>query len=170
VMAYAGLRQGEASGLKWRQIDGSQLAISAPAIGYASEEMRNLQERSIHLIEPLAEDLAKWRAQCGNPERGYVFPDLRERDWHEWVKGDYRRAAKHASRGNKRPAALSHTFCALLIAEGASLDDVTRQAGLPKSNAVAQYGHLFEVARVNPPVSAAEQIRAARAAVFETAP
>lgn len=168
VMAYAGLRQGEATGLKWRQIEDSNLVIEAVPIGHASDDEWKLRERSISLAEPLAEDLAKWRAESGNPERGYVFPDLRQLDWQEWVSSTYSRAAKHAAKTARRPAVLYHTFVALLIAEGAFLEDVARQAGLSKQDTIGQYSRLFEDARADTPVSAAEQIRAARALVFRS--
>jgi integrase len=168
VMAYAGLLQGEATSLKWRQIEDSKLTVETVRIGHASKETPKRFERSITLLEPLAEDLASWRAESGHPKRGYVFPSFLKRDWQEWVSEDYQRAAKPAGRGWRRPAMLGRTFCALLIAEGVSLDDVARQAGLSRGATISQYFHLLVEARSKPPVSAAVQIRAARAAVFKS--
>jgi integrase len=126
-----------------------------------------LRERSIGLLEPLAEDLAEWRAACGSPDRGWVFPHLRKRKWLEWVHGDYRRAARPAGRGRAQPFALRHTFCALLIGQGAGLDDVARQMALSRHETIAQYAHLFEEASVEhqQPVSASVRIREARGVI-----
>jgi integrase len=146
VMAYAGLRHGEAMALKWRQVTDGELAIEVPIGHYGSEEDGKLRVRTVTLREPLAEELAKWRADCGNPERGYVFPNFRKRDWREWVNSDYRRAAKPADRKRRHPSALCDTFCALLIAEGASVAEVARQAGISRRRAIGLYAPLFEKA------------------------
>jgi integrase len=166
VMAYAGVRQAEALALKWREVADGKLEIRSSIITSGSEAARRLRERSVPLLEPLAEDLAEWHAACGSPDRGWVFGGLRKRKWQEWVQGEFREAAKPAGEGRTRPHFLRHTFGALLIDEGTSLEEISRQMALSEHEALAQYAHLFEEASVEgrARVSASARIRQARAA------
>ena len=91
VMAYAGLSQQEAIPLKWRQIENGVIEIEPRARHCGSEAAEMLRTRSVSMSETLAEDLEEWRVDCGSPELGWVFPNLRKRDWQNWEQSEYDR-------------------------------------------------------------------------------
>jgi hypothetical protein len=117
------------------------------------------------MIQALADDLEEWRVECGSPELGWVFPNLRRLNWQAWKRSEYDRATKHTGRGLQRPYYLCHTFASLLIEEGRTLEEVMQQTGLTREEVIAEYGHIFENAAVRTPVPADTRIRDARASL-----
>ena len=113
-------------------------ALVALEVNPGSEAAQTLRERHVPLLETLAADLEEWRVECGSPELGWVFPNLRKKNWQSWKLSEYDRAAKHTGRGLQRPYYLCHTFAALLIGEGRSLDEVMQQTGLTREEAIAE--------------------------------
>jgi hypothetical protein len=82
--------------------------VSALAVKLASS-MRRLKgtttgiERTVRLLQPLAQDLAEWKLACGRPDpEAFVFPGegvdgtLTEGQWNRWTQGAFR-AAKTAA-------------------------------------------------------------------------
>jgi alginate O-acetyltransferase complex protein AlgJ len=165
VMAYAGLAQQDALPLKWKQIKNGAIEVRLEFVAPESQAAKILRERSVPLIETLAQELEDWRIALGSPELGLIFPNLRQRKWQDWVRSDYQQAAKPAGRGRMKPHFLCHTFASILIGEGRSATEVARQTGLPREEVIAQYAHLFEEASVRRPLPADTQIREARAAL-----
>jgi alginate O-acetyltransferase complex protein AlgJ len=162
VMAYAGLAQDEALRLKWREVGDSALAIEPPP---ASAKVANgLCERSVPLLDPAADDLKEWRAACGSPELGWVFPNLRRRSWQEWIHDVYGPAARSAPGDRRRPYHLRHTFASLMIEEGVELGELARQMALSGQEVAVRYGQLFEEPAPKQVLSSSARIRAARAA------
>jgi alginate O-acetyltransferase complex protein AlgJ len=165
VMAYAGLSQQEAIPLKWRQIKNGALEISLDHVTPGSEAAELLRERYVPMIQTVADDLEEWRIECGSPELGWVFPNLRRLNWQEWKRSEYDRATRHTGRGLQRPYYLCHTFVSLLIEEGRTLEEVMQQTGLNRDEVIAEYGHIFEDAGIRPPVPAETRIGDSRAAL-----
>jgi len=62
VLAYAGLRPGEALGLRWRDIGQRRLAIDRAVAFGEIKSTKTGRTRSVNLLEPLADDLETWRA------------------------------------------------------------------------------------------------------------
>jgi alginate O-acetyltransferase complex protein AlgJ len=165
VMAYGGLSQQEAIPLKWRQIKSGVLDISLDHVAPGSEASEVLRERYVPMIETLADDLEEWRLECGSPDVGWIFPNLRRLDWQRWKRSEYDRATRRTGRGLQRPYYLCHTFVSLLIGEGRSPDEVMQQTGLSRKELIAEFVHLFEEADGGAPVPAAARIRDARASL-----
>ncbi len=72
VLAYAGLRPGEALGLEWRHVRESTLLVEqAVSDGQLKRQKTNRVYRTVDLIAPLAEDLAALarRRRCRRRER-----------------------------------------------------------------------------------------------------
>jgi len=70
VLAYAGLRPGEALGLEWRHVrDRTLLIEQAVSDGRLKRQKTNRVYRTVDLLEPLAEDLADWKAASR-----FIFP------------------------------------------------------------------------------------------------
>src|SRR4051812_41443038 len=91
VLAYAGLRPGEALRLHWKHVGDRTLTVYAGKTG---------QRRSVRLLVPLAEDLGEWRSECGRAVEGdLVFPAA---DGSAWSEEAYKSWASRASRGRIR--------------------------------------------------------------------
>jgi len=93
------------------------------------------QTRTVRLLPPLAADLADWRLASRRPgpktllfrrPNGAVWNETSYRNWRRRV---FAPAAEAAGLDASRPYFLRHLFCSLLLAEGASLVEVARQAG-----------------------------------------
>ena len=135
VLAYAGLRPGEALALMWGHVRQRTLLIeSAVSLGEL-RDTKTGQRRTVRVLAPLAHDLNEWRLACGRPsDEELVFPDRRGGLWtaetyRNWRRRIYTPAAVACRVTNTRPYDLRHSFVSLLIHEGRSVVDVARQAG-----------------------------------------
>jgi integrase len=150
VLAYAGLRPGEALALEWQHIGERTILIEgAVALGNV-KETKTRQTRSVRLLAPLATDIAEWRLACGRPDGStLVFPGREERpwadhDWRNWRKRVYAQVADAVELDGSRPYDLRHAFCSLLIAEGLSVVEIAQQAGHSPAMMLATYAHVIE--------------------------
>ena len=135
ALAYAGLRPGEALALRWADV-GEQTLVIEKAISLGVEKAtKTRQTRTVRLLAPLSTDLAEWRLRSGRPhERELVFPAhdggvWSDDDWRNWRRRVFAPAIRAAGLERVRPYDLRHAFVSLLIAEGASVVEVARQAG-----------------------------------------
>ena len=79
VLAYAGLRPGEALAMRWADVRERTLLINAP---------KTNSTRTVRLLGPLAQDLAERRMRSGRPgDKSLVFP---RRDGDPWTDTDWR--------------------------------------------------------------------------------
>lgn len=160
VLAYAGPRPGEQLALRWSHVQRRVLRLYAP---------KTKRERTVRVLAPLAEDLAEYRAACGNPDdSALVFPrtdgtEWVETDWRNW-RADVFYAARDAAGLPTElvPYDLRHSFVSLLIAEGQSVLEVARQAGHSPQTCLRTYAHLFDGFDSSERTSAEALIRAAR--------
>jgi integrase len=126
--------------------------------------------RSVRLLAPLGADLAAWRLasdRTGADE--LVFPTSggelwRDHDWRNWRRRVFDPLAASVGTLGMRPYDLRHAFCSLLIAEGASVVEVARQAGHAPTMTLDAYAHLMADLDGAERVPAEAAIRAARAA------
>lgn len=84
LLAYAGLRPGEALALRWSHIrDRTILVERAVSLG-VEKHTKTTQSRTVRLLEPLARDLAEWRLRCGRPKDSeLVIPGRHGGPWTE---------------------------------------------------------------------------------------
>jgi integrase len=150
VLAYAGLRPGEALALRWSSVRKRTLLIEG-SVSYGREKSTKTNAtRSVRLLAPLKQDLAEWRLACGRPgEDALIFarPDgeaWRNDDYRNWRKRAFVPAAKAAGLSAPRPYDLRHSFVSLLINEGVSIVEVARQAGHSPEECLRTYAHTFE--------------------------
>ena len=170
LLAYAGLRPGEALALEWRHVrERTILVEQAVALGEV-KVTKTGQTRTVRVLPPLAADLAEWRLASRRPgPKTLVFPG---RDGNVWSDTSYRNwrrrvfvpAAEAAGLDASRPYFLRHLFCSLLLAEGASVVEVARQAGHSPAMTLSTYGHVIEELEGEERRSAEAVIRAAREA------
>jgi integrase len=89
VLAYAGLRPGEALALRWSVVGERTLRVrSALALGTEKTTKTN-RDRSVRLLPPLHDDLSAYRATHGPPLDPPVFPTgagslWQDHDWRNW--------------------------------------------------------------------------------------
>jgi integrase len=168
LLAYSGLRPGEALALTWEHVRDRTLLIERSNSDGEAKSTKTGQRRTVRLLRPLATDLAEWRLASGRrAQTGLVFPKgkggpWRETDWRNWRKRVYQPAARACGVSGSRPYDLRHSFCSLLIYEGASVVEVARQLGHSPTMTLDTYGHVFEEFEGSERVSAEEQIRRAR--------
>jgi integrase len=150
VLAYAGLRPGEALALRWENVRERTLLIERSISLGREKATKTNATRTARLLAPLALDLAEWRLACGRPDgRTLLFP---RPDGQPWSHDDYRNwrvrifrpAAAAAGVDRPRPYDLRHSFVSLLIQEGVSVVEVARQAGHSPEECLRTYAHTFE--------------------------
>jgi hypothetical protein len=99
--------------------------------------------------DPLAEDLATWKAVAGRTQPAdLVFPSRRSHawtheDWRNWRRRNFQPAADASGLETTRPYDLRHSFVSLLIHERQSVVEVARQAGHAPTMTLSTYAHVF---------------------------
>ena len=170
VLAYAGLRPGEALALRWHDIREHTILVERSVAFGQLKSTKTGQTRTVRLLAPLADTLAAWRGATGRPSpTDLIFPAPDGSPWNRdrvlnWRKRNFAEAATAAGVPQARPYDLRHSFVSLLIAQGATVVEVARQAGHSPTMALSTYAHLFDEFADAPRTSADEVIRAARAA------
>jgi integrase len=153
VLAYAGVRPGEAIALTWGDVGERTIRVNKALSLGEEKETKTRRDRTVRLLGPLAEDLRAARVALGR------IPDASERifrrssdggDWTESVYRNWRRktfkpaAEKAGLPKSTRPYDLRHSFCSLLIAEGASVVEVAAQAGHSPTMTLNTYGYVMD--------------------------
>jgi len=168
VLAYAGLRPGEAIGLRWHDLGERTLLVERSVAFGQLKSTKTASTRSVRLLAPLRADLLNWRAQTRHGEDlDLIFPSPDGSPWNadrvrNWRKRAFAEAAENAQVPNARPYDLRHSFVSLLIAQGATVVEVARQAGHAPTMTLSTYAHLFDELDDGDHRPAADQIREAR--------
>lgn len=159
VLAYAGLRPGEALDLRWGNVQDRTIVVNASKTG---------RRRSVRLVGPLAADLAAWRLISTDTDaEDHVFPAAGGGRWSDeayksWARHAFLRAAGAAGRPDATPYTARHSFASLLLHEGRSVIYVARQLGHDATLTLSTYGHVIEELDDAPQQDAETAIREAR--------
>ena len=168
VLAYAGLRPGEALALGWGDVQENTLLIDKSLVLGEMQSTKTGRTRTVRLLKPLATDLAEWKMISGRPsDDALVFPTRDGDAWGEnqyrmWRRRVYQPATEALGIDSTRPYDLRHSFCSLLLAEGRNPLEVAAQLGHSPTMTLETYGHLIEELRDQPVQPAEELIRIAR--------
>jgi integrase len=168
VLAYAGLRPGEALALTWNHIQDHTILVERAIAFGEVKETKTGQRRTVRLLTPLAQDLAEWRLASGRPDdTALVFPGRngdpwRDDAWRYWRRKVFEPAATAAGADQATPYHLRHSFISLLIAEGMSVVEVARQAGHSPTITLTTYAHVIDELAGGKRRSAETEIRRAR--------
>lgn len=170
VVAYAGLRPGEALALTWDDVrDRTLLVQRALSLGEISDTKTG-QHRTVRLLRPLAADLLEWQIASGQPPKDQlIFPSQEGTPWTQsayksWRRRTFARAVKAAGLTRARPYDLRHSFASLLLHEGRSVIYVARQLGHDARLTLSHYGHVIDELDDEPRLGAEAAILAAREA------
>jgi integrase len=171
VLAYAGLRPGEALGLRWADVRDQTLLIQrAISLGEESDT-KTRQHRTVRLLAALAADLRSWRMAAGRPAASeLVFPGKEGQPWTQaayqsWRRRAFNRGVQAAGLAHTRPYDLRHSFASLLLHEGRSVIYVARQLGHDARLTLTRYGHVIDELEDTPRIEAEAAITNARLAV-----
>lgn len=175
VLAYAGLRPGEALALTWEDIGERTILVERALSLGEVKGTKTRSSRTVRLVGPLKADLSAFRMQIGVPNQDEPIFSARsggywsDNGWRNWRQRVFHPAAEAAGIANVRPYDLRHSFVSLLIAEGRSIVDVARQAGHSPTMALDTYGHVFDELDGGEQLRAEDAIREARAALSRAA-
>jgi integrase len=167
VLAYAGLRPGEALALRWGDVRDRTLLVERSLSLGDVKDTKTKAHRTVKLLAPLARDLAEWRLRSGRPaDDALIFPGVDGQPWSEaayqsWRRRAFARALKAAGIAHARPYDLRHSFASLLLHEGRSVIYVARQLGHGAQLTLGVYGHVIEELDDAPQLDAEDAIMAA---------
>jgi integrase len=170
VLAYAGVRPGEALALERRHIRKDTMLIEqAVARGKLKLQKTGRVYRTVDLLPALREDLDEWFgiAACEQPgSRLFPRPDgdwFKVDDWNNWRNRQFYEALGELGISRRRPYDLRHSFASLLIREGeTSIVELAEQLGHSPTETLKTYGHVFSEFRRQPRVPANQLIAQAR--------
>lgn len=165
LLAYAGLRPGEAvgtgrsQGLRWSDIDKTSITV------YAGKKQ---QLRIIRPPRQVFTDLNAWKLASPSPFE-LVWP--RRKDGERWTKWDldnwrdrfFAKAAEAIGRPGLIPYDLRHSRASILAAEGKPITEAAYEMGHSPQMFLSTYAHLIEQARDRKHVDIEQWIAEARA-------
>jgi integrase len=166
VLAYAGLRPGEAQALTWEDI-GTTIHVDKAVAHGKVKSTKNRKERNVTLLPSLARDLNEWKLASGRPESGLVFPNGRGEPWSDakyrnWRVRRFEPAALAAGFPDATPYTLRHSFASLLLASGAGSPEVAYEMGHTVGVLTSTYSHMIAEFRGGGQIDPESQIQAAR--------
>ena len=169
VLAYAGLRPGEALALRWGDVRENSIVVDK-AISFGSEKTTKTGAvRSVDLLAPLRADLVAWRLASGSPaDTELVFPTREglpwsDYDYRNWRRRHYQAATRAAGIESSRVYDLRHSLASLLFARRLSPAEVAEQMGHSIAVLLSTYVHVIADLKGREVVDAEAEIRAARA-------
>jgi len=174
VLAYAGLRPGEALALCWDNVRDSTLLVEHAVDGTGGRKATKTDHaRTVRVLDALAHDLREWRLAAGRPPKtALIFPRSdgglwTKADWDNWRDRTWRKACPRADLDPiPRPYDLRHSFASLLLAEGRAIHYVAEQLGHGAEQTLRTYGHVIADYRDRQVIDAEAEIRAARGLVY----
>lgn len=170
VMAYAGLRPGEATSLAWEHVGQRTLLIEQSSDDGKTKATKTGAIRTVRLLAPLAEDLAAWhKTSAPVGPAGLLFhrPDGRGwtiDDYRNWRRRRFDPGATASSLEGARPYDLRHSFASLMIQAGYSTVELAAELGHAPTLTLDTYAHLFSEFARGERIDPEAEIRRARSA------
>jgi integrase len=172
LLAYGGLRIGEARGLLWGDLHGGRVRVQRSLRDDRPRPTKTGKNRTVALIEPVLEDLAAWRAACPSTSASApMFPGptgnsfASKNDRQNWARRVFRPAAAIAGVPNATVYCLRHTCVTLLVNSGLPVAAVAGTVGHAPSLSLDTYSHAYEEFDIGQRRPLVEQVREAREAL-----
>lgn len=167
VLAYAGVRPGEALALEARHVRTETLLVEqAVSYGKLKRQKTGRIYRTVDVLEALREDLDAWLPRVGGTGPLFARADggwFGMDDWNNWRNRRFYATLDDLGMKRARPYDLRHSFASLLIREGrVSIVELAEQLGHSPTETLKTYGHVFAEYRRAERVPADELIRRAR--------
>lgn len=180
VMAYAGLRPGEALALTWGDTSVQRILVDKAIRDGVVGPTKTGGIRTVPTIPQLSDDLHALRlATEHSPPHQLVFPS---HDGGYWSRSEFNnwrnrvwkpilsylaQRLDRPSLATARPYDCRATFVSLLLREGISPLQVASWAGHSPAVMFAHYAHIIEEIKDEPKLPAQEQIGRARDAIWK---
>jgi integrase len=139
VLLLTGARKGEATAMRWADIDVTAGTWTKPAA-----TTKQKQEHAVPLSGPVRQLLAEIAAKQKKPLGEFVFPGIGETGHIVEVKRAWRIICKFAGITGLRIHDLRHSFASQLVSGGASLPLVGALLGHSNPATTNRYAHLFD--------------------------
>lgn len=168
VLAYAGLRPGEALALRWRDVGDDRILVSRAVSLGEVRTTKTGRSRSVPVMKPLAEDLRRWKLASGGRDDDLVFPGRDGAPWDEnayrrFIRGRLRPACESAGIEADRPAyVLRHAAASLKLASGLSVVETADHMGHSPQMLLRTYSHVIRDLAGRGAVDAEAEVRKAR--------
>ncbi|MCW2984313.1 MAG: site-specific integrase [Conexibacter sp.] len=149
VLAYTGMRPGEARGLKWSDLtpDGFNIWRAVGPEGVKATKTGHTRTH-VPVCKALHADLEAWHRESGSPSKAeFIFPrqdgePWSETDYRNWRKRKFRTAVEAAGVDLARPYDLRHAAASLWLAEGWQVVEVASWLGHNASETLKTYAHV----------------------------
>jgi integrase len=149
VLAYAGLRPGEALALAWAHVRRHTLLVERAVSDGVLKATKTGHTRSVRVLGPVGDDLAEWRRACDDPwDSALIFPAFdgrpwRRDTWQNWRRRVFTPAAAAAGLVGSRPYDLRHSAASLWLHEGRTIVEVATWMGHSGQMALSTYLHVM---------------------------
>lgn len=148
VLAYSGMRPGEALALSWEHIRQNTILVERATAYGEIKSTKTSKIRSVKLLPALRHDLNEWQLRSEHAG-GLIFPGSEaNKPWSReayksWERRAFKTAAVAIGRDDATPYSLRHSFASLLIREGKSIVEVAAQLGHAPTMTLDTYAHVF---------------------------
>lgn len=146
LLAYGGLRPGEALALRWDDVGDRTLSVSRSVALGGEKDTKNRRVRTVEVSDDLAHALRAWRLASGN-RTGLVFPGVDGKPWSDTQYRNWRTRVFHKAAPGVNPYDLRHTRASELFAEGRNPAWIAEQMGHTLQTLLSTYVHVFEEVR-----------------------
>jgi integrase len=149
LLAYAGLRPGEAFALRWDCLGNRTLIIEQGRADGLPKTTKTDRIRTVTLFAPVLADLAAWRAVApatGTQEVLFGRRDgeiYRDTDYRNWRRRRFQPLAGDAEAPDATPYTLRHSFASLLVQAGWNALEISHEMGNSPEVVHRDYSHLF---------------------------
>ena len=167
VLAYAGLRPGEALGLSWRHVGPGGILVERSAYHGTIKSTKTGRIRTVKVDEQLVQDLDRWMLASGATPDSLIFASAGGgpwtiEDWRNFHRRVFRAGCLHLGfavevvedrkkrwrgpngTGNgPRPYDLRHSFVTHRLHEGYNVIETAQMAGHRPDMTLHVYGHVL---------------------------
>ncbi len=163
VLAYAGLRPGEALALRWSDIRARTILVERSISLGEVAPTKTRRVRTVRLLRPLAEDLARLAETVAASPGDLIFAMADGQPWNDfayrnWRSRRFAEAVAESGVPIRRPYDLRYAFVSLLSYEGRPVTYVAAQAGHAPTMTLDTYGHVIDELEQGERVTAEEAI------------
>jgi integrase len=168
LIAYAGLRPGEAIALQWGDLRDDVLRVDKSLSDGQVKGTKTERPRDVDIEPWLKQELLEHRISLGRPaDRELIFQMHDGRPWNEgkwrrWRDRTFEPAVAKAGLPPMPPYDLRHARASQLIASGASVVEVADQLGHSPSMCLTTYSHVIAEFKRRGSIDLEAEVRAAR--------
>jgi integrase len=149
LLAYAGLRPGEAFALRWDCVGDRALIVEHGRADGSLKATKTDRIRTAGLLAPVVEDLEVWRtAAPAGTDSGLLFPRrdgdvFRDADYQNWRRRIFDPTSEAAGAADATPYTLRQSFASLLVQAGWNALEIANEMGNSPEVVQRDYSHLF---------------------------